>query len=58
MKIQFTKYFYAYVLAIMGVIMCNVGGPYPILYGFIGGWFIGSGLKLAREYGEEKNSKK
>ena len=43
MKIQFTKYFYAYVLAIMGVIMCNVGGPYPILYGFIGGWFIGSG---------------
>jgi hypothetical protein len=55
MKIKFTKYFYAYILAMMGIIiMCVVSGPYPILYGFIGGWFIGSGLRLAREYGEEK----
>jgi len=54
MKIKFTKYFYAYILAMMGIIMCVVNGPYPILYGFIGGWFIGSGLRLAREYGEEK----
>jgi hypothetical protein len=58
MKIQMTKYFWAYIISIMGVVVCMVDSPYPILYGFIGGWFIGIGLKLARQYGEEhgKNS--
>ncbi len=53
-----TKYFWAYIISIMGVVVCMVDSPYPILYGFIGGWFIGIGLKLARQYGEEhgKNS--
>lgn len=37
----------------MGVVVCMVDSPYPILYGFVGGWFIGIGLKLARESGKE-----
>ena len=31
---------------------------YPILFGFVGGWFCGVGLKLAREYGEQNRSQK
>ena len=55
--IKFTKYFWAHVIAIMGLWMCMLKTPYPLLYGFVGGWFVGVGLKLSKKYGEESYEK-
>jgi hypothetical protein len=52
--IQFSKYFYAHIIAMMGVTICLVSDTYPILFGFMGGWFVGVALKLSREYGKEE----
>ena len=52
--IRFSKYFWAHLISIMGMVMVMVGSPFPILYAFVGGWFIGTGLKWARQSGEEK----
>jgi Mg2+/citrate symporter len=52
--IKFTKYFYANIIATMGVIILLASNDYPILFGFMGGWFVGIALKLAREYGKEE----
>ena len=52
--IKFTKYFYANIIAMMGVIILLASDDYPILFGFMGGWFVGIALKLAREYGKEE----
>ncbi len=38
----------------MGVIILLASNDYPILFGFMGGWFVGIALKLAREYGKEE----
>ena len=54
--INLTKYFWAYVFAIMGMILLIFVDNYPILYGFFGGRFIAIGLRLAREYGEQTRS--
>ena len=52
--IRYSKYFWAHLISIMGMVMVMVGSPFPILYAFVGGWFIGTGLKWARQSGEEK----
>ena len=54
--IRFSKYFWAHLISIMGMVMVMVGSPFPILYAFVGGWFIGTGLKWARQSGEEKKN--
>jgi hypothetical protein len=53
--IKFTKYFWAHIIAMMGIvllILADVGNP--SLFSFFGGFFIGVGLRLSREFGEEK----
>ena len=40
-------------MAMMGIIIAMVSSPFPILYAFIGGWFIGIGLRWARQSGEQ-----
>jgi hypothetical protein len=54
--IRFTKFFWAYVISVMGMVLLIYSDEYPILFGFVGGWFCGVGLKLAREYGEQNRS--
>ena len=55
--IEMTKYGKANLMAIGGIILMLVDSPYPILYSFLGGIFIGKGLKLAKEHGQKnKNS--
>lgn len=51
--IRFSKYFWAHIMAMMGIIIAMVSSPFPILYAFIGGWFIGIGLRWARQSGEQ-----
>lgn len=54
--IKFTKYFWAHIISIMGIILlilADVGNQ--TLFSFFGGYFVGVGLRLAREFGEEKN---
>lgn len=46
-------------MAMGGIVLVTIDSPYPILYTFVGGLFIGNALKLARQYGQEnENSKK
>lgn len=54
--IKVSKYFQAYLLAIMGVIICLTSDltEHTFLYGFFGGWFIGASLRLARQSGREE----
>jgi hypothetical protein len=57
--IQITKYGIANLMAMGGIVLVTIDSPYPILYTFVGGLFIGNALKLARQYGQEnENSKK
>ena len=56
--IRFTKFFWAYVISVMGMVLLIYSDEYPILFGFVGGWFGSVGLKLAREYGEQSRSQK
>ena len=56
--IRFTKFFWAYVISVMGMVLLIYSDEYPILFGFVGGWFGGVGLKLAREDGEQNRSQK
>lgn len=55
--IEITKYGRATLMSICGIILLLVDSPYPLIYSFFGGIFIGTGLKLAKEHGQEnKNS--
>jgi len=57
--IKFTKYFWAHIIAMMGIILlilADVGNQ--TLFSFFGGYFVGVGLRLSREFGEEKNKNK
>lgn len=56
--IKFTKYFWAYIISCMGMTLLIYGNEHPFLFGFVGGWFVSVGLRLAREYGTENGSQK
>ena len=56
--IKFSKYFWAHIVAIMGIWICIMDSPYPIWYAFFGAYFVGVGLKLARQHGSEEKEKK
>jgi len=54
--IQMTKYGIANLMAMGGIVLVTIDSPYPILYTFVGGLFIGNALKLARQYGEQNSN--
>ena len=51
-----TKYGIANLMVMGGIILVTIESPYPILYTFVGGLFIGNALKLARQYGEQNSN--
>ncbi len=54
--IKFTKYFWVHIIAMMGIVLLILADDAnQTLFSFFGGYFVGVGLRLAREFGEEKN---
>jgi len=52
--IQFSKYTWAYIIAVMGILLIQVDGG--VIMTFFGGFFVGKAIQIAREFGEEEKN--
>ena len=53
--IRLTKYTWAYLIAMMGIVLIQLDAGFVIT--FCGGFFIGKSIQIAREFGEEEKNK-